>query len=90
MTSQSTIDYKSIGFPKYLDLKLHESLLNQRIVVEFYHKGKKFHEERVKVGYRGFCEINFDCHLEQGDHVCLKYNHQGKQYVAWYEFSQKY
>ena len=89
MTSQSTIDYKSIGFPKYLDLKLHESLLNQRIVVEFYHQGKKFHEERVKVGYRGFCEINFDCHLEQGDHVCLKYDHQGKEYVAWYEFSQR-
>ncbi len=89
MTSQSTIDYKSIGFPKYLDLKLHESLLNQRIVVEFYHQGKKFHEERVKVGYRGFCEINFDCHLEQGDHVCLKYDHRGKEYVAWYEFSQR-
>ncbi len=89
MTSQSTIDYKSIGFPKYLDLKLHESLLNQRIVVEFYHQGKNFHEERVKVGYRGFCEINFDCHLEQGDHVCLKYDHQGKEYVAWYEFSQR-
>ncbi len=89
MTSQSTIDYKSVGFPKYLDLKLHESLLNQRIGVEFYHDGKKFHEERVKVGYKGFCEINFDCHLEQGDQVCLKYDHQGKEYVAWYEFSQK-
>ena len=89
MTSQSTIDYKSVGFPKYLDLKLHESLLNQRISIEFYHKGTKFHEERVKVGYKGFCEINFDCHLEQGDQVCLKYNHQGKEYVAWYEFSQK-
>ncbi|ROY61758.1 type IV secretory protein [Enterococcus faecium] len=89
MTSQSTIDYKSVGFPKYLDLKLHESLLNQRIVVEFYHQGKKFHEERVKVGYRGFCEINFDCHLEQGDQVRLKYDHQRKEYVAWYEFSQR-
>ena len=89
MTSQSTIDYKSVGFPKYLDLKLHESLLNQRIGVEFYHDGKKFHEERVKVGYKGFCEINFDCHLEQGDQVCLKYDHKGKEYVAWYEFSQK-
>ncbi|MFU1721689.1 type IV secretory system conjugative DNA transfer family protein, partial [Bacillus velezensis] len=89
MTSQSTIDYKSVGFPKYLDLKLHESLLNQRVVVEFYHKGKKFHEERVKVGYKGFCEINFDCHLVAGDQVCLKYDHQGKEYVAWYEFSQR-
>ncbi|WP_336123462.1 VirD4-like conjugal transfer protein, CD1115 family [Enterococcus faecium] len=89
MTSQSTIDYKSVGFPKYLDLKLHESLLNQRIGVEFYHDGKKFHEERVKVGYKGFCEINFDCHLEQGDQVCLKYDHQRKEYVAWYEFSQR-
>ncbi|ENZ5543032.1 VirD4-like conjugal transfer protein, CD1115 family [Enterococcus hirae] len=89
MTSQSTIDYKSVGFPKYLDLKLHESLLNQRISIEFYHEDKKFHEERVKVGYKGFCEINFDCHLEQGDQVCLKYDHQGKEYVAWYEFSQK-
>ncbi|HGV8437879.1 TPA: VirD4-like conjugal transfer protein, CD1115 family [Enterococcus faecium] len=89
MTSQSTIDYKSVGFPKYLDLKLHESLLNQRISIEFYHEDKKFHEERVKVGYKGFCEINFDCHLEQGDQVCLKYDHKGKEYVAWYEFSQK-
>ncbi len=89
MTSQSTIDYKSVGFPKYLDLKLHESLLNQRVVVEFYHKGKKFHEERVKVGYKGFSEINFDCHLVAGDQVCLKYDHQGKEYVAWYEFSQR-
>ncbi|EMF0110306.1 type IV secretory system conjugative DNA transfer family protein [Enterococcus hirae] len=89
MTSQSTIDYKSVGFPKYLDLKLHESLLNQRISIEFYHKGTKFHEERVKVGYKGFCEINFDCHLEQGDKICLKYTHENKNYVAWYQFSQK-
>ncbi|EGP5080642.1 type IV secretory system conjugative DNA transfer family protein [Enterococcus faecium] len=89
MTSQSTIDYKSVGFPKYLDLKLHESLLNQRISIKFYHEDKKFHEERVKVGYKGFCEINFDCHLEQGDQVCLKYDHKGKEYAAWYEFSQK-
>lgn len=89
MTSQSTIEYKSVGFPKYIDFKLHESLLNQRISIEFYHEDKKFHEERVKVGYRGFCEINFDCHLEQGDQVCLKYDHKGKEYVAWYKFSQK-
>ncbi len=54
MTSQSTIEYKSVGFPKYIDFKLHESLLNQRISIEFYHDGQKFHEERVKVGYRGF------------------------------------
>ncbi|WP_411372718.1 VirD4-like conjugal transfer protein, CD1115 family [Enterococcus thailandicus] len=89
MTSQSTIDYKSIGFPKYLDLKLHESLLNQRVTVEFYHQEKKFHEERIKIGYKGFCEINFDCHLEKGDKICLKYVHEGQEYVSWYEFSQK-
>lgn len=89
MTSQSTIEYKSVGFPKYIDFKLHESLLNQRISIEFYHDGQKFHEERVKVGYRGFCEINFDCHLEQGDQICLKYQHKNREYVAWYTFSQK-
>ncbi|RCF85624.1 TraG family conjugation protein, partial [Enterococcus faecium] len=41
------------------------------------------------VGYKGFSEINFDCHLVAGDQVCLKYDHQGKEYVAWYEFSQR-
>ncbi|PEH49476.1 VirD4-like conjugal transfer protein, CD1115 family [Enterococcus faecium] len=89
MTSQSTIEYKSVGFPKYLDLKLHESLLNQRITVEFIHQGKIFHEEHIKVGYRGFCELNFDCQLEKGDQICLKYQHKNKEYVAWYVFSQK-
>ncbi|EGP5708355.1 type IV secretory protein [Enterococcus faecium] len=89
MTSQSTIDYKSVGFPKYLDIKLHDSLLNQQITVDFYHQGEKIHEEHVKIGYRGFCEINFDCQLVQGDRICLRYLHQKKEYTAWYTFSQK-
>lgn len=89
MSSQSTLDYKSVGFPKYIDLKVHESLLNKRLTVNFLRENKVIHKERIKVGYKGFCELNFDCILQKGDIVEIVYKHKEKEYKAAYTFSRR-
>lgn len=86
MTSKSTIDYKSVGFPKYIDFKVHESLLNERLTIRFFDGEKRINEERVKVGYKGFCEINFDCRLKNGSTIQIAYSHEGTEYSTWYTF----
>lgn len=88
MTSQSTIEYKSIGFPKYLDIKVDESLLNKRLQISFYHKKQKIGEEFIKIGFKGFCEINFDVNLTEGDEICLSSKDEGETYESWYTFSR--
>ncbi|MGK0607114.1 VirD4-like conjugal transfer protein, CD1115 family [Enterococcus gilvus] len=89
MSSLSTLDYKSVGFPKYIDFKVHESLLNKRLTVTFFRGEKELHKERIKVGYQGFCELNFDCTLKNGDIVEICYRHKEKKYLARYRFSRR-
>lgn len=89
MSSQSTLDYKSVGFPKYIDMKVHESLLNKRLTVNFLRKGKLVHTERLKVGYKGFCELNFDCTLQNNDVVEIVYKRKEKEYKASYTFTRR-
>ncbi|WP_314576440.1 VirD4-like conjugal transfer protein, CD1115 family [Enterococcus gilvus] len=89
MSSLSTLDYKSVGFPKYIDLKVHESLLNKRLTVNFLRGEKVIHQERIKVGFQGFCELNFDCDLQSGDIVEIVYKYKEKEYKARYRFSRR-
>lgn len=89
MSSQSTLDYKSVGFPKYLDLKVHESLLNKRLTINFLRGEKLLHKERIKVGYKGFCELNFECDLKNGDTIEVVYTHKENEYKAIYTFSRR-
>lgn len=88
MTSLSSLDYKSIGFPKYLDIKLEESMANKRIKITFYRKGKKIHKEKMKVEFKGFAELNFKCDLESGDEIELSYTNKGQKQVARYSFNR--
>lgn len=89
MSSQSTLDYKSVGFPKYLDLKVHESLLNKRLTINFLRGEQVLHKERIKVGYKGFCELNVDCDLKNGDTIEVVYRHKENEYKASYTFSRR-
>lgn len=89
MSSQSTLDYKSVGFPKYIDFKVHESLLNKRLTVNFLRGDKLIHKERIKVGFKGFCELNFDCDLKKGDTIEVVYKHKEKEYKSVYTFSRR-
>lgn len=89
MTSLSSLDYKSIGFPKYLDIKLEEEMASQRIVVTFLRKGKKIHKEKMKVESKGFAELNFNCDLENGDEIQLSYSKKGKKQQTTFTFNRK-
>lgn len=88
MSTTSTIDYKSVGFPKYIDLKVSKDLLNKRLDVVFYRGDKKLKSERVKVGYRGFCELNFDCDLKDGDVVEISYTFKERVFKKQYSFQR--
>ena len=89
MTSLSSLDYKSIGFPKYIDAKFHESMMAKRVQVNFYHEGKVIHEERLKVEYKGFAELNFKCNLVSGDIIEFKYTDEDDTYIARYTFERE-
>lgn len=89
MTSLSSLDYKSIGFPKYIDAKFHESMMAKRVKVNFYHEGKIIHEERLKVEYKGFAELNFKCNLVSGDIIEFKYTDEDDTYIARYTFERE-
>ncbi|EMW5434672.1 type IV secretory system conjugative DNA transfer family protein [Enterococcus faecalis] len=90
MTSISSLDYKSIGFPKYIDAKFHESLMGKRVRVNFYHEGKLMHKERLKVEYRGFAELNFNCELVTGDVIEFVFtDSENETFKARYTFTRE-
>lgn len=88
MTSLSSLDYKSIGFPKYLDIKLEEEMAGKRIIVTFFRNGKKIHKEKMKVESKGFAELNFNCDLENGDEIELSYGNMKKKQTSRYSFKR--
>ncbi|CAM3194818.1 type IV secretion system protein VirD4 [Lactobacillus bombicola] len=73
MTSENTIDLKSIGFPKYLSFKLINPDLEGKIVKLVFksRRGsiKSTYEMRVNIG--GFVEYNFDVKLNNGDYLII-------------------
>ncbi|WEV41331.1 VirD4-like conjugal transfer protein, CD1115 family [Lactobacillus sp. ESL0681] len=78
MTSENTLELKSIGFPKYLTFRLNkQSLEGKKVALTFYDKQKnKISEYNVKPAIGGFVEYNFDSKLVSGDFLEIK--HTGK------------
>lgn len=88
MTTLSSLEYKSLGFPKYLDVHFLETYANKRIKVNFYHKKKLIHKERLKVEYGGFAELNFDCTLQSNDVIEFVYEEKGTKEKACFTFKR--
>ncbi|MFC0290617.1 VirD4-like conjugal transfer protein, CD1115 family [Bombilactobacillus bombi] len=82
MTSRASIDLKSIGFPKYLDFRVDDNLVNQHLLIKFWnHKNKKLiGVVTAAVGVNGFVEVNFDYTLESGDLVEISHEQEQTTY----------
>lgn len=84
MTSRASIDLKAIGFPKYLDFRVSEKLVNQHLLIKFWnHKNKKLiGVSTAAVGVNGFVEVNFDYTLESGDLVEISHDQEQTTYTV--------
>lgn len=67
MTSMNSVELKSLGFPKSVDMQLPEELFNERLVLRFTRDQKTIGQGIAKVGTNGFTEHNFDMQLRSGD-----------------------
>lgn len=67
MTSMNSVELKSLGFPKSIDMQLPEIMFNERLLLRFTRGQKVIKTGLVKVGTNGFTEHNFDAQLQSGD-----------------------
>lgn len=67
MTSRDSFDLKSVGFPKYIDMRVKDELVGQLLKVQFCRGDQIIGVSAIKVGYHGFIELNFDFELVSGD-----------------------
>lgn len=74
LTSMNTLDFKTVGFPKYISFQMDKSFRDKRIDLIFISKdGDVRNSYKVKVGFGGFVEYNFDDKLLTGDKIIIRY-----------------
>lgn len=74
MTSMNTLDFKTVGFPKYMSFKMPAKFYNKRIKMIFIDdNGEQKGNYTIKVGFGGFVEYNFADSLKTGDKVLIRY-----------------
>lgn len=72
MTSLNSLNLKSIGFPKSIDIQFPETLFNQLVTIHWFRDQKEVASGVVRVGYKGYTEYNFDSGLHDGDLMVIK------------------
>ena len=74
MTSMNTLDFKTVGFPKYMSFKMPAKFYNKRIKMIFIDdNGEQKGNYTIKVGFGGFVEYNFAdsrCRAVATDGLC--------------------
>lgn len=78
LTSISSINLRSVGFPKYIKCKFPTALEDKKITVRFRKKiengkSKIISEYPVRVGNNGYVDYNFDVKLTSGDLIEICY-----------------
>lgn len=75
MTSQNTLELKSVGFPKYLNFRVKKQALEGQIIeITFLDQQKhKISSYKIKPAIGGFVEYNFDSNLKTGDYLEIKH-----------------
>lgn len=74
MSSENSLDLKTVGFPKYFSFDLDKAYQNKRLKLTFFDKNKEVKAKyTVKVQFGGFVEYNFADELSNNDYVMLKY-----------------
>lgn len=65
MTSSNSFKLKSVGFPKFISLKLDKKFYDKPIKISFYDSTKQLiYSEVSKPNAQGLLELNFNCNLE--------------------------
>lgn len=73
LTSQNTLDFKKLGFPKEIMIQFDKSLAYQKVTLQFK-RGEKILGERVIEPFlSGMAMYFFDYDLRQGDKVLIHY-----------------
>lgn len=71
MTSESSFQLKSVGFPRELIIHFNEQLFNQRMKVTFRKKGEIIGVETIKPNMQGIVVLNFNYDLKTEDEVAI-------------------
>lgn len=83
MTSNNSISLRSVGFPKYLNLRFDKTkYANRKCEVKFISKERHLlMTEVVKVNIEGIASLNFNCSLNDGDFLLLTDLENQEDYV---------
>ncbi|WP_288395597.1 VirD4-like conjugal transfer protein, CD1115 family [uncultured Vagococcus sp.] len=73
LTSQNTLDFKKLGFPKDIMIQFDKSLAYEKVTLQFKRGEKLLGESVIEPFISGMAMYFFDYDLRQGDSVLIRY-----------------
>lgn len=73
LTSQNTLDFKKLGFPKDIMIQFDKSLAYEKVTLQFRRGEKLLGESVIEPFISGMAMYFFDYDLRQGDSVLIRY-----------------
>ncbi len=79
LTSQNTLDFKKLGFPKDIMIQFDPSLAYEKVTLQFHRGAKLLGERVVEPTISGMAMYFYDYDLRQGDTVTIRYPNSTKK-----------